>query len=401
MITEDNLTEADRRPFDEAAMRATVARYHREYDRYLKLCARVAEICRLEIVEGNAIRAQVTSRAKTPKSLEGKLRRIVAGNKKPLSDIDSVFLHVRDLAAVRIATYENRHEAQIVDLVCKRFVSEAGGACTAEAKDYLRDKPNQDNYYRATHVEVILPPADLVGTYANVAGVPCEIQVCSMMAHVWNEIEHDLAYKPFSGTLSQFERDQLKHLGMNVRMADGIISQLLAATDQRQAAQTAPFTDVYDFVARVRGWFPGVDFGRHAGPLFDELRPLRLLTVDSLRKAIDLPDPIADGAAKRLAELKTAANVQTAAPAAAFAELDENSSDVLLVALLPRIARFLAPSPATTAGAFPMLAAYFPDLIAGGRPDTRVRRLAEAYLDVQRFIGFLNTKLNPTPETAT
>ena len=372
MITEDKLTDDPRpRPFDEAAIRATVARYHREYDRYLKLCARVAEICRLEIVEGNAIRAQVTSRAKTPKSLEGKLRRIVAGNKKPLVDIDSVFVHVRDLAAVRIATYENRHEAQVVDLVCKRFVNEAGAACTAEAKDYLRDRPNQDNYYRATHVEVFLPASDLIGTYANVAGVPCEIQVCSMMAHVWNEIEHDLAYKPFTGSLSQFERDQLKHLGMNVRMADGIISQLLAATDQRQAAQTAPFTDVYDFVARVRGWFPGADFGRHAGPLFDALRPLRLLTVDSLRKAIDLPDPIGDGAAKRLETLRSTRNplafgVPGARPAPPLAELDEGSSDLLLVALLPRIARFVARDGAASPG------------------QARIQRLAEAYLELQR-----------------
>jgi len=38
-------------------IKKAVQRYHREYDRYLKLAARVAEICRSEIVEGNAIRA--------------------------------------------------------------------------------------------------------------------------------------------------------------------------------------------------------------------------------------------------------------------------------------------------------------------------------------------------------
>ena len=54
-ISEPNILEA-------------VARYQREYDRYLKLCARVAEICRNEIIEGNAIRAQVTFRAKSPKN---------------------------------------------------------------------------------------------------------------------------------------------------------------------------------------------------------------------------------------------------------------------------------------------------------------------------------------------
>jgi len=36
--------------------------------------------------------------------------------------MQSVFVSVRDLAAVRIATYEQRHEDQVVQLVCKRFV---------------------------------------------------------------------------------------------------------------------------------------------------------------------------------------------------------------------------------------------------------------------------------------
>ena len=94
---------------DETIKRA-VQRYHREYDRYLKLSARVAEICRNEVVEGNAIRAQVTSRAKSPKSLEGKLRRFATTGKRLISDVDSVFARIRDLAAVRVATYEQRHQ---------------------------------------------------------------------------------------------------------------------------------------------------------------------------------------------------------------------------------------------------------------------------------------------------
>ena len=320
--------------FDEAALKGAVARYEREYDRYLKLCARVAEICR-DIVEANAIRAQVTSRAKTPKSFEGKLRRIVAGKKKPLTDIDSVFVHVRDLSAVRVATYEARHEAQVVDLICKRFVTDAGAAPTAEAKDYQADPAKRDNFYRATHVEVCLRSEDLVGTYANVARVPCEIQVCSMMAHVWNEIEHDLAYKPFSGKLSEFEKLKLKHLGTHVRMADDFISELLKATDERLAAETTPFADVYDFVARLRPWFPGVDFGKHAGPLFEVLRPLRLLTPEAIRRQIDLPDPLAAGAVARCNDFWTS-------NALLAIQLEPNSSDLLLVALLPRMAKIFA-----------------------------------------------------------
>ena len=57
----------------EDAIKNSVLRYHRVYDGYLKLSARVGKICRFEIVEGNVIRAQVTFRAKSPKSIEGNL----------------------------------------------------------------------------------------------------------------------------------------------------------------------------------------------------------------------------------------------------------------------------------------------------------------------------------------
>jgi len=119
----------------DSVIQGAVTRYYREYDRYLKLCVRVAEICRLEIVEGNAIRAQVTSRAKSPKSLEGKLRRFAVSGKKEFPDIDSVFDQIRDLAAVRIATYEQKHEKQIAEEVCKRFAGHDGENATLEVKD--------------------------------------------------------------------------------------------------------------------------------------------------------------------------------------------------------------------------------------------------------------------------
>jgi ppGpp synthetase/RelA/SpoT-type nucleotidyltranferase len=209
-------------------IKKAVQRYHREYDRYLKLSARVAEICRTEVVEGNAIRAQVTSRAKSPKSLEGKLRRFAANGKKTIPDVDAVFEQIRDFAAVRIATYEQRHEDQVVQLVSSRFVGACGGQPLHDRKDKNRVDPR--NFYRASHLEVFLTPADIVGTYANVTDVPCEVQVCSMMAHVWNEIEHDLGYKPAAGVLSDEEKNFLVTLGQSVRACDNKEGRSLTST---------------------------------------------------------------------------------------------------------------------------------------------------------------------------
>lgn len=322
---------------DDTIKRA-VQRYHREYDRYLKLSARVAEICRTEVVEGNAIRAQVTARAKSPKSLEGKLRRFAASGTKTLPDVDAVFAQIRDLAAVRIATYEQRHEDQVVQLVCNRFVDGSGCAPNHERKDKNRDNPS--SFYRATHIEVFLTPSDIVGTYVNVADVPCEVQVCSMMAHVWNEIEHDLGYKPSVGDLSEQERNFLVTLGNSVRAGDGMIASLFAETERRQREQGGSFADVFDFVARLRGWFPGVDFGRNAGALFESLQPIRLVSPDGIRKLLDIQEPMTDTAreaAAKFADLLQSRGETRFAP-------DANSSDLLLVLLLPKIGKHVAAS---------------------------------------------------------
>jgi ppGpp synthetase/RelA/SpoT-type nucleotidyltranferase len=316
-------------------IKKAVQRYHREYDRYLKLAARVAEICRSEIVEGNAIRAQVTSRAKSPKSLEGKLRRFAATGKKSIPDVDAVFDQIRDLAAVRVATYEQRHEDHIVQLVCKRFVDASGQRPTHERKDKNRAEPN--NFYRASHIEAFLTSGDGVGTYANVMDVPCEVQVCSMMAHVWNEIEHDLGYKPAAGVLSDQERNFLVMLGQSVRMGDGTIASLFAETERRQREQGGAFTDVFDFVARLRGWFPGVDFGRNAGALFESLQPIRLVNPDSIRRLLNLSEPMTEAGRAAVDALSHRLHSQGDTRFV----LDPDSSDLLLVLLLPKIGRHL------------------------------------------------------------
>lgn len=180
----------------EDVVRKAVQRYHREYDRYLKLSARVAEICRVEIVEERDPRPGDLPRQE-PQEPRRRLRRFAAAGKKTMPDVDAVFDQIRDLAAVRIATYEQRHERQVVELACRRFTDAKGGKPVPHPKDKQRIDPS--NFYRATHVEAFLAPSDVVGTYSNVAQVPCEIQVCSMMAHVWNEVEHDLGYKPLTG----------------------------------------------------------------------------------------------------------------------------------------------------------------------------------------------------------
>ena len=151
-----------------------------------------------------------------------------------MADVDAVFEQIRDLAAVRVATYEQRHEDQVVSTrVPGGSSTHTAAAAVHERKDKNRQRSQQ---LLPGHPPGSLSgsPADIVGTYANVTDVPCEIQVCSMMAHVWNEIEHDLGYKPAAGVLSEQERNFLTMLGQSVRMGDGTIASLFAETERRQ-----------------------------------------------------------------------------------------------------------------------------------------------------------------------
>jgi ppGpp synthetase/RelA/SpoT-type nucleotidyltranferase len=251
---------------DAAQIRAAVARYEREYERYARLAARVGELCRVEVVEANAIRGQVTFRAKSPRSLQGKLIR----KRAQLACVDDVFSKLGDLAGVRIATYAAEDEAHAVHALMRRFTGPGG--CEAPRLEH-RDKRGQDptNFYRATHLKATLPPRDLVGEYAQIGGLLCEIQVCSLMASAWNEIEHEVRYKHAPEGTSAEEGNLLRKLGQWTEAGDELVSQLLAATAARQRARSGAFEDVHDFVARMRPRFPGVDVARHAGPLFDAL----------------------------------------------------------------------------------------------------------------------------------
>jgi hypothetical protein len=161
-----------------------------------------------------------------------------------------------------------------------------------------------------------------------------------MMAHVWNEVEHDLGYKPLAGMLSDQEKHFLVMLGQSVRMGDGTIASLFAETERRQKEQGGTFSDVYDFVARLRGWFPGVDFGRNAGALFESLQPIRLVNPDSIRRLLDLAEPMTEPARAATKDF----TAQLRARSETRFSLDSNSSDLLLVLLLPKIARHLATS---------------------------------------------------------
>jgi ppGpp synthetase/RelA/SpoT-type nucleotidyltranferase len=314
-----------------AVIADAVSRYERERDRYLKLAARVADIVRSEIIDSNAIRAQVTSRAKSAKSFLGKLQKFAKRvDKDHIRTVEDVFSRVGDFAGTRVATYRTEDQNLVVDEITKRFCGHDGAGVHVDVKDKLSD----GGFYRATHCQVCLRDEELVGTYENLKGTSCEIQVCSMMAHVWNEIEHDIGYKYDGGGPQTAETGLLSALGYLTRSGDEVISRLLEANLARLEEQTGDFEDAFDFVARLRTTFPGIDLSRHAGQLFDELSSLGLVSPESLKREVGEADFEPDVARRKIEEF----NSYLAMRGDGDFLLDADSSDLILVLILEKYA---------------------------------------------------------------
>lgn len=332
-------------PIDDKVIQDAIARYDRERDRYLKLASRVADLSRSAVVEDNAIRAQVTSRTKTLRSFEGKLRRFARRSDKNIATVDDVFAQISDFAGVRIATYRPEDEAKVAEAVADLFCGANGGSVEVDPKDKL--KPAAGQFYRATHCQVYLPENELLGNYENLRGASCEIQICSMMAHVWNEIEHDIGYKPEGEGPSEAELGLLEALGHLTRAGDAAITRLLAANIARMTVQTGDFADVHDFAARLRPSFPAADLSVNAGPAFDAAMLLGLSSVEKIDNATH-GEAFEKNAAVAAIDAFNDHLEQTGRPELG---LNSASADLALIALLrlgsAKIEEMLSPSRST------------------------------------------------------
>lgn len=323
-------------PFSPDLISPAVQRYHRERDRYAKLADRVAEICRESICEQNAIRAQVTFRVKSTKSFEGKLKRFSTQENKNYVSVDDIFVDISDLSGVRIAAYSYDDCARLAEHIKSAFRGSVNDDPEIDRKDKKLD--GNRNYYRAIHVQVRLPEEEVTATFDNVDDIACEIQICSMMDHVWNEIEHDIGYKPDVGTPSDNEGYYLGQLGLTVRQGNLQIAGLLEEHERRirnyggatpAVQDQAAFHDVHDFVSRMRDRCVVMPrFPENSGQLFDMLLELGLRDPEAVEKALWPLDDQLQHELRSFKDYMRAENPRL--------EPDPETSDLLLFSLLTK-----------------------------------------------------------------
>lgn len=268
------------------ASRAAVGLYEQRMDHYEKLARRVAEMAREALADQADLRCRVEWRVKQPSSLQAKLARRYLRHPQRWDGLgpEEILAAVSDLAGVRVLIYADADRDAVVEIVRR--------ACADDGSSWVRRIDRKDaggGYYRATHLDIVIPPSGVTVADRDIAGVACEIQVTSVLAWAANEIEHDLRYKSSSGELSHDEIELLEALGAQMVAADLLVEQLLQAIKRRHLASTGPFEDRYDFVDRLRAQVDLPRLGVHATQLYEEIERLALVTPRRVADALFEP----------------------------------------------------------------------------------------------------------------
>ena len=325
-------------PLTEEIIEDARERFVRERDRYEKLTRHVEAMCVERIAESLSLRANITGRTKSPASFSRKLRRFIEKREKTnWNTTDDVFSELSDFSGVRIAYYAS-NDAEGVKRALEELFLIPGGF---DEKDKRGPRFPLHSNYRATHCQVMLRDEALVGANENLRGLACEIQICSMMEHVWNEIEHDIGYKPV-GSLGTQEKAALADLAETVRTADVIIKHLLVAHQERVNQEDAIASPV-ELAAFVADTFAvgRVTFWDSVGRVYESLQRLGLCTKRALNQAIGIePEwtPLQRREAWNTARKKTHALNRWLRNSGHLEYLlgERNSADLILIMLLER-----------------------------------------------------------------
>lgn len=215
-----------------------VSEHSKSVDRLAKL-VRVATTTLERELQKQGILCRVSGRVKSPDSLKSKLEKYALNPKKAkrLKSPTDVFSEIGDLAAIRVMTYLEVDRAKVAE-IAKRFFAHRPGHPDFEFDEKENDKRikgDPHNFYRATHMQICVRPDQLRGENENLRGDHCELQITSMLAHVWNEVEHDIVYKGDKLSLSKQERSAIESLGLLTKSGDNIIESLIYANRSRLA----------------------------------------------------------------------------------------------------------------------------------------------------------------------
>lgn len=233
------------------AIESFIEKYSQETDFYQRLAVFAKDLLEKEIYN-KGIKAIVTYRTKKVDSLREKLnRRNEKKRYQALSDIEN---DIVDLAGIRVALYFPSDRKVLNKTIEKLFDVES-------KKEFPTDpqKPKLNKRfsgYWASHYRVRLRKKHVLEElYANKI---IEIQVASVLMHAWSEVEHDLVYKPVSGTVSDDELAILDEINGLVMAGEIALERLQKAYAER-AKRRKEITDRYQLSMLVLNNFKNLE----------------------------------------------------------------------------------------------------------------------------------------------
>ena len=220
----------------EEAIDEFITQYRREFDFFENAGRLVAQQLDARL-ETSGIRAIVTSRAKNPRRLDAKVRqRAVNRSYKSVSEI---YTDIVDLAGVRVALYFPAERKEIDKIIRDQFnLSSTPKQFTGTSNPSYSKRFSG---YWATHYRLQLRESTLPEMQQRYTEALVEVQIASVLMHAWAEVEHDLVYKPFQGTLSEDELAILDELNGMVLAGEIALERLQRAGELRITRRDALF----------------------------------------------------------------------------------------------------------------------------------------------------------------
>lgn len=260
--------------------------------------AKVIDICNKALTSGNIRHPPITNRIKKWESAEGTLRRRqkeriarqrlrtvveskgwnwpdwcrILGQEQSEEELGSfqgpreILDALHDFSGLRISLYFPGDVERVVSLLsnrlqviskwrkdqdsdiaqklekCIEILNEPGATKRTGAGKAADLVKGEFPGYRATHLIVKLAPGDIPKTKISPwKDIKVEIQIGTLIMHVWSEIEHDMLYKPLASQdekISREEEQVLDIINGLVITGEGALRQLETCMERRQDNRT-------------------------------------------------------------------------------------------------------------------------------------------------------------------
>lgn len=216
----------------EQEIRLICGRYQADRPIYERLSSAIHTVL-AQVVASLAVRHMITHRTKGQSSLDRKLRK---DKKYSFADFEKLSPPIKDLAAARVLLYLEADIKPVVDALKTRF-EEAEHAFSAK-----QVKPKDDYGYSAWHFHVLCNGSAVTAEGVDPATV-FEVQVCTLSAHIWNELEHDIIYKQPSGSPDDAQHELLIALHDALGLSSRTANRLMRHTEKLISKNAEPIVD--------------------------------------------------------------------------------------------------------------------------------------------------------------